>query len=134
MFLINYANQAGPELRLTTAGNLFVKGTVSGRSSRESKTNIGSIDTDEAIESLRNLQLHEWSYIDSPDRHLGPMAEDFHEIFGYGGRPDSIAPSDLASLALLSAQHLLEENQGIREQNAELRARLEQIELQLGAR
>ncbi|TVR08196.1 MAG: tail fiber domain-containing protein [Planctomycetota bacterium] len=123
-FIINYAQQSGPEFFLSSSGNLTVKGTVSGGSSRETKTNITNIGVERAIEGLMKLDLHEWSYINSPEKvHVGPMAEDFHEIFGYGGGPTQIAPADLASLALVAAQELMRTNNELKERikNLELR-------------
>lgn len=122
-FIINFVPLSGPEFFLSNTGNLVVKGTVSGGSSRETKTNVVNVDSKRALEALMQLQLHEWSYINSPENiHIGPMAEDFHAMFGYGGGPQQIAPSDLASLALLAAQELIKTNR-------ELEDRLKRLEV-----
>lgn len=127
VFLINLVEQEGPEFRLDAAGNLFLKGTVSNRSSREMKTNIRNIDTEQAIQNLKNLNLHEWAYTDSPEKlHVGPMAEDFNRLFGYGGNPESIAPADLASLALVAAQELLRTNHDLEQRIKGLESRMSQ--------
>jgi hypothetical protein len=37
-----------------------------------------------ALDGIRELELRKWNYKGDPTTHLGPMAEDFHRIFGVG--------------------------------------------------
>jgi len=71
----------------------------------------------------------EWSYKDQESRHIGPMAEDFHSSFGLGDSDRTLAPRDVAGVALLALQGLDEvvqekdhEIEQLRREVAELRA------------
>jgi len=68
--------------------------------------------------------VSEWSYIGEDARHIGPMAQDFAAAFGLGAKNTSIATRDIAGVALLAIQALAD-------QNAELEARVDDLEKRL---
>ena len=76
---------------------------------------------------------------DEPEvRHLGPMAEDFHAVFGLGEDDTSIAPADLAGVALTAIQaqqlQIEQQRQELSEKDgqiADLQTRLAAIEKRL---
>ncbi|MCP4204594.1 MAG: tail fiber domain-containing protein, partial [bacterium] len=43
---------------------------------------------------LTELEIFTWSYRDDPDdaRHVGPVAEDFYQRFGFGHDDKHISP------------------------------------------
>jgi len=47
-------------------------------SDRNTKENITPVDARCVLDKLSQLPLSEWSYKGYPQRHLGPMAQDFH--------------------------------------------------------
>lgn len=118
------------------------------RSSREGKTNVEPVDTADALEGVRNLDVATWNYAsqDESIRHMGPMAEDFYDEFGLGGDRERIAGVDADGVAFGAIQALADEldarNDRIDEQesrideleaeNAALRERLSAIEDRLG--
>lgn len=109
-------NAGGQEFRLTKDGDLTIRGSLTEGSSRAIKSNIVPLSGSAILSNLAQLEFAEWSYDNSPDtRHAGPMAEDFHEVFGLGPDNKHIAPRDLAGLALAAAQALREENQQLKE-------------------
>jgi len=130
-------------LAVDVLGNLSIQGTLTEGSSRSIKTGITGIEPVTILDKLSELALSEWSYKDDGDtRHLGPMAEDFHALFGLGEDPHHIAPKDLAGVAMASAQalktkvdrqqHTIErQRERLAEQGRELqalRARLDELE------
>jgi hypothetical protein len=126
---------AGNQLTLDAAGNLAIAGTLTQGSSRTIKENIEEVDPARLLEQVLALPVYHWNYIgsDAADRHLGPLAEDFHRTFGLGRSERTLAPADLASVALGAAQALartVAERDG---EIAALRARLEALERRLGA-
>ncbi|MDT8321960.1 MAG: tail fiber domain-containing protein [Xanthomonadales bacterium] len=124
-FLISLVGTGKSELNLNKNGNLTVAGTVFTGSSKEIKTNIVDVEVESHMDRLLKMPIRQWAYRTSPNQtHIGPMAEDFNEIFGYGGRPTQIAPSDLASLSLLASQELLKRNQELESRIHELEKRL----------
>jgi hypothetical protein len=76
-------------------------------SSKELKENFASVTPDTILEKLLNLPILAWNYkVQSAEHtHLGPMAEDFKEIFNLGDGK-SISTVDSAGIALASIQAL----------------------------
>lgn len=113
-FKISLTGTGAQEFELDGGGNLAIQGSLTENSMRSSKTNFHQVDERNILEKLQYLSLEEWSYKHSVDnRHLGPMAEDFHSIFGLGP-DDGIAPRDLAGVALAAAKALKAENDHLR--------------------
>jgi hypothetical protein len=75
------------------------------------------------------LPITTWSYKTSAEgTHIGPVAEDFKETFGFAGDGKSIPTVDADGVALAAIQGL---NAKLEAENADLRARLERIEQRL---
>lgn len=103
-------------LVLTSAGNMFISGTLTESSSRTTKTDIASADGAMLLAKLEKLPIAEWRYKNGApdDRHVGPMAEDFYALFGLGADEEHISPKDLAGVALAAIQALNNENTSLR--------------------
>ena len=115
-FLISKVGTGTAELSLLQNGDLNVAGQLFTGSSRETKTDISQLDPEQLLQKLQALTLHEWAYKRSPDqRHIGPMAEDFHATFGLGAGPKNLAPTDLGGIALATIQHLANKNSQLEE-------------------
>lgn len=114
---------SGLEARLSRAGDLFLKGSVFQSSSRTMKENLDLLQPHAVLDSLAGLKLYEWSYIGDEARHIGPTAEDFSATYGVGANPRSIAPADMAGVALAAAQALREQNRTLESKNAALEAK-----------
>ncbi len=75
----------------------------------------------DVLEALRTLPISTWSYRGDPaTRHLGPMAQDFHAVFGFGSDPAVIPAVDAIGVCLAAIQALADEV-------AALRARVEEL-------
>lgn len=76
------------------------------------KKNFGTVDAQDILAKLESLPVTTWTYEWERDdvKHMGPMAQDFHRIFGLGepikGRPASIAHVDLFGVMLASIKAL----------------------------
>jgi len=110
-----------------TTGALLAagSGTWSMLSDRNAKENIEPVDAGEILERVLAMPLSTWNYREqgASVRHLGPMAQDFHEAFGLGvsdTRIDSVDPDGVALAAI----------QGL---NAELRAEIAALRLEKDA-
>ncbi len=88
--------------KLDDSGNLTIAGMLNASSSRAVKTNIEAVDPEAVLERLGELDILEWTYRHDATgaRHIGAMAEDFYAAFGTGAGPESLAPSDMAGVAL----------------------------------
>lgn len=111
------------------AGNMEINGMLTEGSSRAIKHNFAALDPQTALRRVAELPVSLWSYkAEGETRHLGPMAEDFHEAFGLGPNNRHIAPGDQSGVALLALQGL---NQVVEEKDrqiADLAARVEALE------
>jgi hypothetical protein len=79
------------------------------RSDRNLKRDIRPIDPDDILRAIARLPVSEWSYKSDPGvRHMGPMAQDFHQAFGLGGSDRSYDPIDAHGVAFAAIQALYE--------------------------
>ncbi len=85
-----------------SAGNVLARGTISQLSSRSAKENFHATDGRLLLAKLEKMPVDSWNYRGAPEeeRHLGPVAEDFHAAFGLGKSNRYIAPTDMAGVAL----------------------------------
>ncbi|HET9209339.1 MAG TPA: tail fiber domain-containing protein [Thermoanaerobaculia bacterium] len=128
-YLINNQANTGIEVTITSTGSMTIAGTLTQGSSRDIKTGFDSLAPKEALSRVAALPVSLWSYKTEKDvRHVGPMAEDFHQAFGLGADDKHIAPGDQAGVALLAVQGL---NQVVQEKDreiADLKSRIEALE------
>ena len=77
---------------------------------QNAKKNIIPIDRRDILGRLMKLPLSSWNYKTQPGsiRHIGPMAQDFHGLFGMGSDDSHITSIDLDGIALASIQGLYE--------------------------
>jgi hypothetical protein len=130
-----------PAQKLVVVGNIFATGTITPNSDRNLKTDITAVDTLEILEGVTRLPIQQWRFQseDSEVKHVGPMAQDFQEVFGLGANPTAIATVDADGVALAAIQGLNEKVEMGRQkaesrigklesENTELKARLEKLE------
>lgn len=77
-------------------------------SDRNAKMAITEVDPGRVLESLMQMPISEYSYKsqDESIRHMGPMAQDFHPLFGLGENELMISAMNLAGVALAAIQGL----------------------------
>jgi len=128
-FVLDNQARAGIEVTVTNTGNMTIAGVLTQGSSRDLKTDFASLDPQEVLSRVNVLPVSLWSYkTENAVRHVGPMAEDFHQAFGLGEDDKHIAPGDQAGVALLAVQGL---SQVVAQKNAdiaELKSRIETLE------
>lgn len=133
-FGVNYAGNPGLEFRVAENGDVYVN-TVMVHSSRTVKENFESVDPAETLARVAALPISEWNYrTGSPaERHIGPMAEDFHAAFGLSEDPTRLAVTDASGVALAAIQGLVQEIEARDAAIAELEARLAALESRVGS-
>jgi hypothetical protein len=102
-------------------------------SDRRLKQDFAPVDPQAVLEKVVALSVQQWSYQAQPDqRHLGPVAQDFHAAFGLGADETSIATVDADGVALAAIQGLNQKLEQKLEQKeteiAELKQRLSALE------
>jgi trimeric autotransporter adhesin len=120
-------------INTSTGAFLSAGGTWTNASSRVLKTDFAAIDPADVLDRLTRLDISTWAYRGSSEgRHLGPVAEEFREMFGLGSDGTSISTVDASGVALAAIQGLntkLEaENAALKSESAALRARLDRLE------
>ena len=106
--------------------------------SRNAKEHFTTISPAEMLEKVALLPISQWNYKTDPadHKHVGPMAQDFHTMFGLNGAEDKrISLTDEGGVALAAIQGLNQkldekdvEIQTLEQQNDSLTERLNKLE------
>ena len=104
-------------------------------SDRNVKENFRSVDGNEILDKISQLDISRWNYItqDESVEHIGPMAQDFYELFGVGDNNTTITTIDPDGISLAAIKALIEKNKSLEASNGELRDRLEKLEKLISA-
>jgi len=130
-------NIASQELMRLTDTTLTISGTFVSASSRTIKDNIESVEPREILDMVSSLPIYKWNYIndEASVKHIGPIAEEFYELFRLGSDNKHIASLDTSGIALAAIQALSSElkiksNQieSLEKKNKQLNDRLAVIE------
>jgi len=128
-----FANAGGGSwlMGLSTSG-LAVNSTFVSASDRNIKENFEDIDSVQILEKLASLPIQSWNYKadDNKVKHIGPMAQDFFAAFGVGPDDKHITTVDEGGIALAAIKALKAENDFLKSELTNLKARLERLELQ----
>jgi len=135
-FAINNLDESGTEFKSFNNGDVEIGGTLFENSDRNSKQDIVAVDHLSVLDRIVALPISEWSYKDAPNqRHIGPMAQDFHAAFGLGRNNTGISTLDTAGVALAGIKalkwqndRLAKANHQLAAENAELKARMDAME------
>ena len=103
-------------------------------SDRNVKTNFADVNARDVLEKVAQLPVTTWN-LKSQDpsvHHMGPVAQDFRAAFGLGADEHFISSSDADGVALAAIQGLYQANKELKQENADLRARLERLEKRIG--
>jgi len=114
-----------------TSGVTLTNGATSwaSLSDREAKSTPAPLDHRETLRKVDELPVTSWKYEhDSRRRYIGPMAQDFHAIFGLGDDDKYLSTLDLDGVALSALQGLIAELHDRRERSAAQAARLQALE------
>jgi trimeric autotransporter adhesin len=107
-------------------------------SDRNAKANFAPVNPEAILARVAALPISEWNFKTDPadQKHLGPMAQDFHAAFGLNGADDKhISTVDEGGVALAAIQGLNRkvtekdaEIQSLKQQNESLEKRLDNLE------
>ncbi len=123
-FFITNSTSGTLNLTLTPAGVLTVVDLVE-TSDRAQKAEVESVDGRALLARVADLPISTWRLKTGDSRQIGPMAQDFRELFGLGPDERHIRPGDVAGVALAAVKALREV---VAEKEARLAAQQAQIE------
>ncbi|HEX8833766.1 MAG TPA: tail fiber domain-containing protein [Abditibacteriaceae bacterium] len=105
----------------STGAYLSNGGVWTNSSSRALKSGFTPVDGREVLKKVAALPMTSWNYKADPNaRHIGPMAQDFHDAFNLGGDNEHIGTVDADGVALAAIQGL---NSELQDTKAELKER-----------
>ncbi len=114
-----------------TGAYLSWMGVWTNSSSREFKENYQPVDSYDILNRIDQLPITKWNYKgDKEVSHIGPIAEDFYEIFGVGNDNKSVSTVDPSGIALAGVKGLIEENRELKTVVSDLLKRIEALESQ----
>jgi hypothetical protein len=99
-------------------------------SSRTIKENLSTVKVPDILEKIAGVGVYTYDFIGGPQKRIGLMAEDFHQIFQRGS--DKTLDGQEVEMALwLAVQELTAQNKKLAEQNKEISERLAELEARL---
>ncbi len=75
-------------------------------SDRTTKEGFAPVDGQQVLDKVASLPITEWNYIGYEQRHIGPMAQEFHERFPLNDSHTTLNDADLHGVALAAIQGL----------------------------
>jgi hypothetical protein len=108
-------------INTSTGAYLTTTGVWTNASDRDLKEGFAALDGRALLDTLARLPISSWSYKADPGvRHIGPIAQDFHALFGLGPDDRTITTVDPAGVALAAIQELYRTTRALEEKTAEL--------------
>jgi hypothetical protein len=100
-------------------------GSWSFTSDRNAKEKFAPLNPREVLEKVVRLPVTEWNYKGYADKHVGPMAQDFHAAFPFNDNDKMLNSADVAGVSLAAIQGL---NQKVEAQSAQMEAKNAEIQ------
>jgi hypothetical protein len=94
-------------------------------SDRNAKDRVESVNPQSVLEKVSRVPINEWSYIGYDQRHIGPMAQDFHQQFPLNENDKALNDADLHGVALAAIQGL---NQKVEVRSQKAEGRIQMLE------
>ena len=102
-------------------------------SDRNKKENFKKLENAILLDKLNSLEISTWNYKsqDASIRHIGPMAQDFYRLFGFGESDTTITTIDIDGVSLAAIQALTQKTNELKLKSEEielLKAEIEKLE------
>ncbi len=130
---VNIGNGAVSATNKLQVVNAYCNGTTwVNASDRNLKQNFETVDAGEILEKIVALPIQSWSYKLQPgEKHIGPVAQDFHAAFGLGDSERGITTVDEGGVALAAIQGLNQKLEAQRIENERLKTELLELRQKL---
>lgn len=95
-------------MTLNNQGNATLQGVLSEFSDVNAKENFASVNVEDVLSRLNEIQVMTWNYRgdESHTLHMGPTAQDFYSAYSLGADDQHIAPLDVNGVSIASIQAL----------------------------
>jgi hypothetical protein len=112
-------------INTSTGAYLSTGGVWTNASDRNLKEHFAPVDGRALLDSLARLPVTQWNYKKEPNvQHIGPTAQDFQAVFGFGGDDKTITTLDPSGIALRAIQELDRQNRALQSAIDDLKAQL----------
>ncbi len=120
---------SGQFIATSTGAYLSTGGTWTNNSDRNLKLGLTAVDGQSVLQRLAGVPMFTWNYKAQPGsvRHIGPMAQDFHQAFALGEDDKHISTVDAEGVALAAIQELYRDSLAKNALIASLTAELEKM-------
>ncbi len=127
IFIDNYGT--GRFINASNGAYLSNGGVWTNASYKKLKENFQNVNKLKILEGIAELEITSWNYIrEGKDvKHIGPMSEDFYQVFHVGNDDKSISTIDPAGIALVGVQELYKMVIELQKENSDLKKKLESI-------
>ncbi|MEO8415487.1 MAG: tail fiber domain-containing protein [Ginsengibacter sp.] len=125
---VNRALEVGTNGTNGNGAYLTKGGTWTNTSSRIKKEGFLNVNATDLLQKISQLSIQKWKYKGTDEYHIGPVAEDFYQLFGLGTDDKGISTVDPAGIALAAIK---EQQQIIEKQSKlinELQKRIDALE------
>lgn len=116
------------------AAHLTTGGVWVAKSGKDFKEEFESLNAEELLSKIANMNIQRWRFKGSSEHHIGPISEDFVAAFNVGiiredGTRDNkyLSAEDVAGVALAAVKELHNRNQALEDEVARLRVIVEQL-------
>jgi hypothetical protein len=84
------------------------------------------VDIENILKILLSLKVQEFSLRSQKNnaRHIGPMAQEFYRLFGYGDTTGAVNLADMDGVLIAAIQALYRENQSLRQEMERIKAQI----------
>jgi hypothetical protein len=121
-----YALQVGSTTSNGNGAYLTNGGTWTDASSREFKENFEVINEEELLAKIEKLDIKKWNYKGTDEVHIGPVAEEFKELFQLGVKDDN---QHISTLDALKSVQILNKKVGEKDKQIDdLKERIRKLE------
>ena len=131
-FRLSRQGSGSVEFEVKNNGNAVLAGTLIENSDINSKQDIQALDKQAILDKVMDLNISQWRYKDDPNsNHIGPMAQEFYQVFELGDTDKGISTLDSSGVALVAIQALKQENNTIQLENDSLKQRMVDLQNKL---
>lgn len=105
-------------------------GSWSTLSDSTKKENFIEIDDNDILTKIAKIHIYSWNYKSQHQsiRHIGPTAQQFHKVFGYGENDTTISTVDIDGVNLAGIKALQQKNNVLEEKLANYETLLKELE------
>jgi hypothetical protein len=106
------------------------------QSSRTIKENFTPLNPDELLRGIDQVEVTRWNYKASrqPESHIGPVSEDFNQVFNLGTKDGYILNTDVVGVSLAGIKALSGRIKAQKQMINELKSELKYLESQLSSK